>query len=352
MPADLTSFGAARLAAAPGWAAVFAAAALISWIACAAVRRLAVSRGLLSAGGPARAGPGGVPLLGGLGVLIGLAAALGVFAGPAWSLLCAAGLVVGYTLLGLIDDVTGMPPGMRLAGEAVVAAAALGLLHFGPPSAWGAAVPTTAQWVWMALGVAVLAAGANAFNMCDNADGLAAAAGGLSFLALAALLGLGPDAYAWGPAGALAAAGALAGFLWWNRPPARLYLGDAGSLPLGGLAAYLALALVRETPDERLWAALPLLAGYLVVDPVYAVAGRLRRRTPPWRGGVDHLSHHLRAAMGGWPRAWGLIVAIQGFSVLSGVGVAGGVLPPWALLVAACPWAALVAAGRRGAALA
>jgi UDP-GlcNAc:undecaprenyl-phosphate GlcNAc-1-phosphate transferase len=342
--------------------AVVLAAAAVSWSACGALRSRALASGIVSRGHGARAGPGGVPLLGGLGALAGLAGGLaagwlvgpgvggsalalrGVPVGPALGWV---GLVAGYALLGLRDDVAGLSPGVRLGLETAWAAVALGLPVLLSPRFPAGTPAGPGAGLWTGGVVAAVVAGANAFNLTDNADGLAAGTGLLSLAGCAVLLAPVPGG-AWAGAVGLAGAGALGGFLIWNRPPARLYLGDAGALAFGALLAALLVTPLRSAVGGGPWLAILFVAGYFLVDPTYAVLGRLRRGAAPWHGGVDHLSHDLEASLGGWPRAWRLVLAVQGFSVLSGLGVLRGILPIWALPAAACPWAGLWLAGARG----
>ncbi|MCK4302967.1 MAG: hypothetical protein KAY24_01875, partial [Candidatus Eisenbacteria sp.] len=246
-------------------------------------------------------------------------------------------ILLGFAFLGALDDARGLSPLVRLLVEVGLVGVAL---LFMPPLWMGLdSLPGTRGL----LAVFLIVTGANAFNMSDNADGLAAGTGCLSFLAAYLVPGL-PGSLA---LAALAAAGALAGFLFWNRPPARLYLGDVGTLPLGAL---LACALViRAEPLSVIQAlAALLMAGYLIFDPLYAVAGRLGRGRAPWKGGVDHPSHDLRRLFGRWPPAWRLILGVHAFSVLTGWGVMIGILPSAAIPVGLLSWSALLVVAMRG----
>jgi UDP-N-acetylmuramyl pentapeptide phosphotransferase/UDP-N-acetylglucosamine-1-phosphate transferase len=117
-------------------------------------------------------------------------------------------------------------------------------------------------WLWFV----------NLYNFMDGSDGLAAGeatAIGLG-LALVALWldGGGPTAST-----GLVLAGAALGFLWWNRPPARLFLGDAGSLPLGYLVGWLLL----DAAGRGHWAAALILPGYFLADASLTLALRAAR---------------------------------------------------------------------------
>jgi len=299
----------------PGFLLPFVTGGFAAGIACLGLRPWGLRSGWVSRGGSDRAGPGGVPTTGGWGMMIGCAAgaAVAIAAGrPMGPVGPPLALLAGFGLIGAIDDARGLTPLLRLAAEFALAGGIVLLVGGG------------------ALPVAVLCvAGANAVNMADNADGLVAATAGLSLLSLAA-------AHPWAAAGA----GALGAFLIWNRPPARLYLGDAGALPLGALGAWLL------APGNLI--AGVFTAGYLLFDPLYAVAGRLRARRAPWVGGVDHPSHDLTRLLGCWPRAWGLILAVHAVSVAAGLAIRGGWPPAPVASPVAVAWAALWWIARRG----
>jgi UDP-N-acetylmuramyl pentapeptide phosphotransferase/UDP-N-acetylglucosamine-1-phosphate transferase len=117
-------------------------------------------------------------------------------------------------------------------------------------------------WLWFV----------NLYNFMDGSDGLAAgeaATIGLG-LALVALWLAWPGATA---EFGLVLAGAALGFLWWNRPPARLFLGDAGSLPLGYLIGWLLL----DAAGSGHWAPALILPGYFLADASVTLARRAAR---------------------------------------------------------------------------
>jgi phospho-N-acetylmuramoyl-pentapeptide-transferase len=117
-------------------------------------------------------------------------------------------------------------------------------------------------WI-VPIGALAFAAGSNAFNLTDGSDGLAAGAGAISFgsLALVALLEQRPAV------GLMAAvlAGCLAGFLFYNSYPARIFMGDTGSLALG-------TALVAAAIGTGFLWYLPLLAIVFVIETVSVIA--------------------------------------------------------------------------------
>ncbi|MBD3237436.1 MAG: hypothetical protein GF330_12085 [Candidatus Eisenbacteria bacterium] len=342
------------------------AAFLVALLLCAALRPLARRWGLLSARRAVRAGPGGVPLLGGAAILAGVAAGL-LLAAP-W--LAATGLpplllsgawllALAFGLIGLADDWRSLPPIVRLGLEIACALLLLAV------TALAVARAFEGRMVWSVLpwGALLVAAAANAFNLADNSDGTAAGAGALTFLGITLLLLPGaefgaaprpaPTPDLLGPLPA-ACAGALLGVLVWNRPPARIYLGDSGALASGALLGFALFWILLFLPSSaahaggraisgltggNLLASLGLILGYLLFDPLYATVGRLLRGRRPWVGGVDHPAHDLQRWLGSRARAWIAILLMQAISVASGVAVARAGLPPAWLLPGLILWA-------------
>ena len=136
----------------------------------------------------------------------------------------------------------------------------------------------------------------NAFNLLDHADGLSGTTAAISCVVLlAAALWSGDQSLAIVWAGLL---GGLIGFLAWNLPPARIYMGDAGALPLGFVVGCGALQATFWPSDEPAGSPLAVLAPVLIValplyDTAVVVMKRLRRRVPVMRGDRNHISHRL-----------------------------------------------------------
>lgn len=159
--------------------------------------------------------------------------------------------------LGALDDIRPLPPGAK----------AIGLLLAGAGAVWVTGLWWTGPALWLV---------ANAQNFLDHADGIAAAAAAASFL------GLGGDA-------GLAAAGACAGFLVFNYPPARVFMGDSGSMTLGTMAVLIG-AEQGGLATTAVWCAVPL------ADAVRVTVRRVLRGQKPWIGGTDHSGHILLRA--------------------------------------------------------
>ncbi len=212
---------------------------------------------------------------------LAMAGALGVVP-DRQGLMVVAGAVLALAL-GLVDDRFGMRPSVKLVGQL-----AAGGLMLGSGAMPDLGLPPLVT----ALGLLVaLAALMNAVNFLDNMNGMV---GGLAAIALA---GFGVDSLARGATGTAAAqlalAGACVGFLPWNFPKARIFLGDAGSLFLGySLGASAVLALEAAPPG---WGRLgpPLVLAYPAFDLIFVVVNRLREGRKVYEGGKDHSNHRI-----------------------------------------------------------
>jgi UDP-N-acetylmuramyl pentapeptide phosphotransferase/UDP-N-acetylglucosamine-1-phosphate transferase len=225
-------------------------------------------------------------------------------------------VVLGTLVLAIvswIDDLRGLSPALRLPAHAV--AVAIGLVAL--PSA------DNGLHAWLGPGLYFAAAGLawvwwiNLFNFMDGIDGLAAgeaAATGLGLLLFAAA-GVGVDPrLAWLAAAIL---GAAIGFLVWNWPPARIFLGDVGSTTLGYLTGFLLLG-VASAGHWRVALILPL---YFVADATITLGRRLWRGERFWHAHREHF--YQRAIAHG-----------QGHAAVTKRVIAAD------LLLAACGWTA------------
>lgn len=202
-----------------------------------------------------------------LGLLVGLLLA-GTLLPQQQPLAGLAAAVISFGLVGLAEDLRGVSPlprlGLQLLAAAVTAAALLPHLPSGLPG-W---LP---GWLLAVVVVGWLVGYANVFNFMDGINGISASqaiVAGIGYAALGAHLHAVPL-----EVGGLLAAAAGAGFLPWNFPHARVFLGDTGSYPLGALLAALAVLTLRAgAPIEA--AAAPL-ALYLV-DTSVTLVRRIR----------------------------------------------------------------------------
>jgi len=229
------------------------------------------------------------PYLGGIAVIAGFLLAAGLFGGASNAFLP---IAVGATVLlgvGTIDDRYELGPLTRLVIEIAVACvlyeAGIGWSLFGNDAL---DLPFSIVFV---VGVV------NACNLMDNMDGAAATVAGVSAAVLGLLAaGRSPELGAI----ALALSGACFAFLRFNlASPARIFLGDGGSMPIG----YVIAALIMTMPGTGHlgWAFVPVaivLVGLPALDTTLVVVSRLRRGAGIFTGGRDHLTHRLRAKIG------------------------------------------------------
>lgn len=226
------------------------------------------------------------PYLGGAAVMASFAVTLLVGAGNAAHTLPLLGGVLVLFVVGTIDDRRTVSPVVRVLIEfalgALLAASGLGW-HLGA----GQAVDAIVNGIWV---IAVV----NAFNLFDNMDGAASTmafvvAGGACILALVA-------GDPWVTAGSAALCGACLGFLPYNLSrPARIFLGDGGSMPLGFAVAVLVASAASAAEPSTL----SLLIGFLLVgipalDTALVIVSRRRRGVSILTGGQDHLTHRTR----------------------------------------------------------
>ncbi|MBQ7319156.1 MAG: undecaprenyl/decaprenyl-phosphate alpha-N-acetylglucosaminyl 1-phosphate transferase [Clostridia bacterium] len=183
-------------------------------------------------------------------------------------------------LVGLPDDVLGVPASIKLAVQLAAAAIAVRPLHWSVPA-------TLAAALWLTLLT-------NAHNMIDGVDGLAGTTVAIEAAALALLL------YPTAPTAALVATallGVCLGYLPFNVHPARLFMGDEGALPLGFIVGWLTLQLPDAgSAGAPAWRAL-FVCALPLIDLTLTVLRRLLQGKNPLRADRGHL-HHLLADRG------------------------------------------------------
>jgi len=185
------------------------------------------------------------------------------------------GIALGAVFLAAVswlDDLRGLSPVVRLLAQA--AAVAIGVFALpGPQNAFYLAA-IGPVWIWWI----------NLFNFMDGIDGLAGSEAGAigAGLLLFARIGVGND-----PALQMLSAtviGAAAGFLVWNWSPARIFLGDVGSVPLGYVLGFLLLDLA----NRGWWKIALILPLYFLADATITLARRLLRGERFWQAHREH----------------------------------------------------------------
>jgi UDP-GlcNAc:undecaprenyl-phosphate/decaprenyl-phosphate GlcNAc-1-phosphate transferase len=264
----------------------FAVSLAVSLAAAGLVRREAIRLGAVVPPRPDRWHSVPTPTFGGIAILAGLLA--GSLAGGAFSRTAAPilGVAVGLFAIGWYDDVAPMSALAKMVNS--LAAAAFFIYTLTP-------VLVTPLEAMLAV-AAILAFGGldNAINLLDNMDGLAAGVTAVAALALGVTFRheLGPVV------GVIpfALGGALIGFLFWNRHPAKLFMGNCGSLSIGGVMAACAAYAVARAGTLLAAAAAALILAVPIFDTTFVVLLRRLAGRSTTRGNIDHMSHRLVSA--------------------------------------------------------
>ncbi len=233
-----------------------------------------------------------VPLLGGVAIMLGIVVAVTLnlpFTRDDYG-----AIVIGAILicaLGAVDDSIGVSPPLKFLGQAGCAII---------PVSQGVTIdhvtlplidPVSLGWIQYPITVVFIVAVANIVNFADGMDGLAA---GLCLIAAGTfcILALSLDRFA---AATLAAAvcGACLGFLPWNFHPAKIFMGDAGSLPLGFLLASMSITGVMKTA-AALALVFPLIVLLVpIVDTSFVILKRLKYGQSVTAADRNHLHHRM-----------------------------------------------------------
>jgi UDP-GlcNAc:undecaprenyl-phosphate GlcNAc-1-phosphate transferase len=295
---------------------------LVCGLSLYAIRRFAPRLGLLDRPGGHSTHTNETPLGGGIGIWIGIMitfviGTLAVFvvrgstdlqtnlpagvlpyldgiwsrAGQLWSLLGAATVLF---VLGVADDRRGVNVWLRLGIEFAVAAFVVYGLGFGLTAYIGV------TWLTDILSMIWIVGVINSFNMLDNMDGLSGGVAAIIAAAMAAVMLTTPDPGTARPQLFIAAlllvvCGSLLGFLWHNRPPAKIFMGDGGSYLVGFLIAVAMLMATYAGKGDRPHAVLAPLCAMAV--PLYDMCTVLWIRVVEGRslfvGDRSHFSHRL-----------------------------------------------------------
>lgn len=302
-----------------GYAVVLAVAAVTTFLVTFAVRRIAIRVGAIAEPGPRSVHERPTPTLGGAGMFAGFLTAMAVasqipqfremFDGATEpiGLMLAAGVMF---LVGSVDDLREVSPPAKVAGMvlsgSVLSLFGVTMLYFRIPFATSDYLVLSADLAPLVTVITVVVM-ANAINLIDGLDGLAAgivAIAGFAFflysdrLFKAGLL----EGSNMAPLVAIIAVGVCAGFLPHNWSPARIMMGDAGSLFLGLLMATTTITVGGRTADQfsgqTYFFFAPLfipivILGIPILDTVFAFFRRVYRRTAFHVADKDHLHHRL-----------------------------------------------------------
>ena len=245
-----------------------------------------------------------------------------------WFIVVAA---AGLAMISFIDDVRNLPLLPRLTAHVFAAALGLALLpdtallFGGLVSPWADRLLTGIAWVWFI----------NLFNFMDGIDGITGVetitvAGGLALALLLMVAGADSDWYRAPLAAVLA--GAATGFLVLNWHPARLFLGDAGSISLGYLLGWL---LVWSACVHGLWWLALVLPLYYWADATATLLARGARGEKFWRAHRQHAYQVAVQAGASHAAVAGFIALLNCALVLLALAAAAGIVPVWLMLALA-----------------
>jgi UDP-GlcNAc:undecaprenyl-phosphate GlcNAc-1-phosphate transferase len=313
----------------PGWIA-FVSALVVSLVATPLVRACALRWRIGDKPNGRKLDARPIPHLGGIAVFLGVLAALLPFVGLTSLSASTPSLVVRampvvllIVALGVVDDTRNLRARHKLMVQILAAAGmvALGYRLF------------TGVWVldaWMGMlsliSLFFILGMLSSVNLIDGHDGLAAGVSMISaaaFTVIAAVAGV-PHVL---PI-SLAVCGACLGFLVFNFPPGRIYMGDTGSMLLGLLLAVMACLVSMRAPSPGMFAAVILVLGVPLLDTGLAIARRVVLRAPVFSADQLHMHHILRGMGLSARRTLFILYAMQVFFCLLGVGASmGWVLP-------------------------
>jgi UDP-GlcNAc:undecaprenyl-phosphate GlcNAc-1-phosphate transferase len=333
--------------AAPAYLTVFLASALTTFGCTPIVRRLAVRFGAVAHPSDRRVHPVPTPTMGGVAMWLGLAAGLGAsrvlpffqemnaMSPEPFAALVTGGLMVG---LGGVDDLREILPLTKLTGQIFVAGV-LALLGVHLTYVWfppndvvvlSADLGTVLAIVWVVLV-------ANAVNLVDGLDGLAAGMVAIAAGAFFVYMVRTPTTFGDASAAALLSAvtaGICLGFLPWNFNPARIFMGDSGAMLLGMLLSIAMISGVGRNAYPPAAGDFAVIAGAVLVpflvlfvpllDVGLAVLRRTRRRQS--LGTPDKLHLHHRLLDIGHSHRRAVLLMYLWSALLSGSGLAVGLI--------------------------
>jgi UDP-GlcNAc:undecaprenyl-phosphate GlcNAc-1-phosphate transferase len=282
-------------------AAAFAIAALVTYLVTPAAIAVAHRTKFLDLPAGYKGHKRPTPYLGGTAIVIGILTAVLAARGTGsthWVIVVGA---LAVWAVGTVDDRISLPIALRLSVEVAIA-----VLLWQTGRGWGIFHDSAAD---LALTIVWVVGLMNAFNLMDNMDGAAATTAAVSAIGAGVLALISGDAAL--AALSFAVSGACFGFLPRNLArPARIFMGDGGSLVLGLLVARVTMAAVTRDylgPSGVIVAA--LLVSLVIFDTTLVTISRTRAGRSVLSGGRDHLTHRLALRLGG-PRNVALALAL------------------------------------------
>lgn len=320
-----------------------------SWVLTLVLRRYALAKSLMDIPNersshtvPTPRG-GGVAIVATFLVTLPILAGLGLLSTSALYALLGSGLLVA--VIGFVDDHGHIAARWRLLGHFIAAVWTLLWIKGLPPIelfgivadlGWFGSILAALYLVWML----------NLYNFMDGIDGLASAQAISVCFAISVVYWFsGNTELIWAPMALLAA---VAGFLCWNFPPAKIFMGDAGSGFLGLVLGILALQSAKGSP-ELIWSWI-ILMGAFIVDSTWTLLRRMIRGEKIYEAhrshGYQHAADHLKSHMAVTSAVVAInLIFLLPLSILVAVGEISGVL---GVLIAYLPLVLLVCKFRGG----
>jgi UDP-GlcNAc:undecaprenyl-phosphate GlcNAc-1-phosphate transferase len=317
-------------------------------LAMLALRPVAFAVNLIDRPGGRKLHKGEVPVVGGLGMLLGIVLGTGILNLPGWNsgtLLAACAMLV---TIGLLDDRFDVSPWTRLsvqiaASLTLILGASATVKTLGAP--FGETIMLEGPLSYAVTTISMVAA-VNAFNMLDGMDGLAGALAMVALIALAFLAGQGGHTVALSVSVVIMAA--VAAFLLSNLPiefnrNVRCFMGDSGSTLLGISVAWLCVEVSQAaTPAVR-----PVTMLWIVAIPLFDLCWTVIRRSsqgiPPFRSDQGHFHHLVLRAGFGVKGAFVLLVLLAASLAIFGIAIdLAGIPDSWSLLLLVIAAAAVI----------
>lgn len=257
-----------------------------------------------------------MPRFGGLAIFVGTMSAIAVFLAPGNTRMI--GILVGGAMiyvLGLVDDLKGIPAKAKFVGQIAVACVVFafgirinfitGFFSFEANYTFFPALTAFILTILWIVGIT------NTINLIDGLDGLAAGVAAIASLSIAyaAFISAGPETAV---LSMLALAGGALGFLPYNFHPAKIFMGDSGSLFLGFMLAVLSVEGATKSATVVATIAPVLVLGVPIFDTAFAILRRMVNRRPIMEADKGHLHHRIMAAGFGQRRAVLMLYGISG----------------------------------------
>ena len=264
-----------------------------------------------------------IPRFGGFAIYLGMLTGFFRLGNKSEQMLGIIGAATLIMIIGIVDDIKGVPAKIKLVGQIICAVLLwFSTLRFSGMAnffSFGPDYIVFPVWLSMAVTVFWIVAIINTINLIDGLDGLAAGVVLIACLSIAYIADYTdrPDTCII----ILAVAGACAGFLFYNFNPARIFMGDSGSMLLGLLLA--SVSLVGDTPTKSVTlfsATVPVMLLILpIFDTSFAIVRRTVKHRPIFEADKGHLHHRIMAMGFGQRRTVLVLYSISGIMAVAGI---------------------------------